>query len=152
MGLWRWLFGPSARGVVAGDLKFEMHVVGTSHYQDALKNICGDRTSESAHHYCAALLAPQPRNPYSRHAVVVTIDGYEVGHLEHGADRDFLQALRKEGFADAACEAEIVGGWDRGGDHTGYFGIRLNATLPFNLYPAKEWHRGHIQERPGRRS
>jgi len=141
MGLWRWLFGRRARGVVVGDDEFEFRVVGTLHHQRAIENMCGRRSREGAHRYCAALLTPQPTNPHDRHAVAVTIHDVEVGFLDREDARDFLRVLGAGGYADAACEAELVGGWDRGGDDQGYFGVRLNACLPFSLYPAQEWHR-----------
>lgn len=136
------MFGGHGRGVLAGDGAFEFHVVGTSHHQAAIQGMCGGRTPEGVHHYCAALLAPQPNNPYDRHAVVVTIYGIEVGFLDREEAREFGGVLRSSGFADAACEALIVGGWDRGGHDWGYYGVRLNAILPFSLYSADEWRPG----------
>ena len=116
MGFWTWLTGrPRERGVLIGDNEFAFHVVGTSFHQTALEDLCGKRTPEGVHHYCAALLTPQPNNPHDRHAVAVTIRGIEVGHLERDVAPDFLAALRHGSFADAASEALIVGGWDRGG-------------------------------------
>jgi hypothetical protein len=70
----------------------------------------------------------------------VTIYGLEVGHLDRELARDFGHALNEARFADAACEALIVGGWYRGDGDQGYFGVRLNAYTPFSLYPASEWH------------
>lgn len=142
MGLLSWIFGRGRRrGVVVGDGEFEYHLVGTSHYQAALETICGGKTRDSAHHFCAALVTPQPNNPYDRHAVVVAIFGMIVGHLDRDDAREFIRALRHGGYADAACEASIVGGWDRGHDDTGYFGVRLNAALPFEIFSPEQWRR-----------
>lgn len=145
MELFRRIFGsrPQGRGVVVGDDEFEFHVVGTSYHQAALEDICGGRTREGVHRYCAVLLSPQPSSRYGRHAVAVTIYGVEVGHLDREHAPDFLRALHGEGYADAACEGLIVGGWDRGGYDKGLFGVRLNAQLPFSLYSAQEWKRRH---------
>jgi len=141
MGFWSW-WRPTARtrGVVMGGGTFKMHVVGTSQHQQMLENLCGERTSAGAHSYSAALLTPQPRNRYDRQAVAVTIHGIEVGHLERDTARDFLDALHEQRFADAACEAVIVGGWNRGGDNWGYYEVRLNAFMPFEIVPASQWH------------
>jgi hypothetical protein len=143
MGLFRWMFAtrPHRRGVLAGDDEFGFHVVGTSHHQAVLEQICGGRTRAGVHRYCAALLTPQPSNPYDRHAVAVMVYDVEVGFLDRADARDFGRVLRGEGFTDAACEALIVGGWDRGGHDRGYFGVRLNACLPLQIYPAEEWGR-----------
>ena len=141
MGLLQSIFGgTSARGVVAGDGEFNFHVVGTLHHQTELEMICGGHHRASAHQYCAALLAPE-FNVHDRHAVAVVIRERQVGHLSREDAREFREALHGSRYADAACEAMIVGGWDRGGNNKGYFGVRLNARLPFRIYPAKEWHR-----------
>jgi len=138
MGFWSWLTGrPPERGVLIGDNGFALHVVGTSWHQAALVDLFGERTPQGVHHYCAALLTPQPDNPHDRHAVAVTIHGIEVGHMERDVAPDFLAGLRRGGFADAASEAIIVGGWDRGGHDWGYFGVRLNAFMPFECVTAE---------------
>ena len=126
---------------LAGDEEFAFHVSGTSFHQQALEELCGRRTPSGVHHYTAALLTPQLSNPHDRKAVAVTIHGLEVGHLERDVAPDFLRALREGDFADAASEALIVGGWDRGGHDWGYFDVRLNTLLPFNINSAADWHR-----------
>lgn len=139
MSLWNWPFSrPRERGVLAGDGKFACHVVGTSLHQATLEYLFS-RTSTGLHRYCAALLTPQPNNPHDRKAVAVMIFDLEVGHLERDVAPDFLRALRKGGFADAACEALILGGWERGGHDWGDFNVRLNARTPFSIYPVGEW-------------
>ena len=140
MGFWRRLTGrPRERGVLVGDNEFAFNVVGTSFHQTALEELCGKRTAHGVHHYCAALLTPQPDNPYDPHAVAVTIHGIEVGHLERDAAPEFLAALRRGGFAAAASEALIVGGWDRGGHDWGYFGVRLDLYVPFECVTAEAY-------------
>jgi hypothetical protein len=142
MGFWRWLTGrPRERGLLVGDNEFAFNVVGTSFHQTALEGLCGKRTRQGVHYYCAALLTPQPDNPHDHHAVAVTIHGIEVGHLERDVAPDFLAALRRGGFADAASEALVVGGWDCGGHDWGYFGVRLNAFMPFECVTAEVFER-----------
>ena len=145
MGLLRWLMGPRGRGVVVGDSAFGFRVVGTSFHQEALEKIAGARSRRGYERYCAAVLLPQPSNPYDHHAVAVIIHSVEVGHLERSVAPEFRSALRGVGYADAVCEAEIVGGWDRGPEDRGYVGLRLNAFLPFRIvaadqYDPKQWH------------
>jgi hypothetical protein len=131
MGLLQSIFGITpARGVVFGDDEFEFHVVGTLHHQTELEAICGGHHRTSAHQYCAALLVPE-FNVHDRHAIAVVIRGKQVGHLGREDAHEFREALHRDRFADAACEAMIVGGWDRGGKNKGFFGVRLNACLPF---------------------
>jgi hypothetical protein len=139
VSLGNWLFSrPHERGVLAGDGEFAFHVVGTSLHQATLEYLFG-RTSTGVHRYCGALLTPQPNNPHDRKAVAVMIYDLEVGHLERDVAPDFLRALRKGGFADAACEALILGGWQRGGHDWGDFSVRLNAHTPFSISSVRKW-------------
>jgi len=139
MGLLRWLFGPAnLRGGGVGDGQFKFAIVGTSDHQEELETVCRGHNRSSAPNNCAALLAPQ-FNVDETCAVAVVIRDIKVGFLHREDAREFRGALRSGGFADAACEAMIVTGW--GEDDQGYFGIRLNACLPFDIRPAREWLR-----------
>ena len=129
--------------VVIGDGAFAFPVVGESHHQIVLEHLVGGRTSESAHQRCAALIEPQPDNPYDPGAVAVKIRGEEVGFLERNVAPLFRQALSSGSYGRAACEAVIVGGWERGPKDRGNFGVRLNARLPFKLQSVDEWERRH---------
>lgn len=128
--------------VLLGDGKFLFPVVGESRHQSAIGQIAGARTREGARHYCVAL-EPRPDDPYDPSAVAVYIRGEEVGHLARDVVLEFQQALHRAGFVKAACEAEIVGGWDRGAEDRGLFGVRLNACRPFRFQSALEWQRDH---------
>jgi hypothetical protein len=134
---------PHGRGVLVGDGAFGFRVVGTLVHQDALETIAGKRTRDGYHRKCAALLAPQPANPYDRHAVAVFVHAVEIGYLDQIYAREFLGALHATDFADAACEAQIVGGWERRSGDRGYVGLRLNACLPFRIIDAESWYKGN---------
>lgn len=132
--------GVSARtGVVQGDGHCGMRVAGTSHHQSELETLAGGRTSESAHQKCTALLLPEPDNPYDPDAVAVYIvaNGAKtgIGYLPHDIAPLFNQSLSVEGFSAAGCQAKIVGGWHSEDGDDGYFGVRLDAVLPFQLSP-----------------
>jgi hypothetical protein len=140
MGFWSWLTGrPPERGVLTGDNEFAFHVVGTSFHQTALDDLCGPRRA-----FITA--APRCSRPSRTTRTTVTqspspFTALRVGHLERDVAPDFLAALRRGGFADAATEALIVGGWDRGGHDRGYFGVRLNAYMPFECVTAEVYER-----------
>lgn len=123
------------RGVVIGDGTFLFPTVGTPFHQQQIGRICCDRSERSTKHFCAALLVPQPENPYGPYSIAVVVHGLEVAQLESEDAWAFRQELDAAGFVDAVCEAKIVGGWDHGGDDFGYFDVRLNATLPFKIVP-----------------
>jgi hypothetical protein len=130
-------------GVVIGDGAFAFPVVGESHHQIVLEHLVRGRTSEGAHQRCAAMIEPQPDNPYDPGAVAVKIRGEEVGFLARDVASQFRRTLLSGDYGRAACEAVIVGGWERGPKDRGSFGVRLNARLPFRLQSVQEWERSH---------
>jgi PH (Pleckstrin Homology) domain-containing protein len=135
---------PASRGVAAviiGDGKYGFPVVGESHHEAALEQLAGGRTEHGVHVSCAALLMPQPDNPYDPDAVAVFIRAQEVGYLARNVTGEFLRALTVGGYDRAACEAVIIGSWDRGAGDRGNFGVRLNACRPFRLEAAENWAR-----------
>jgi hypothetical protein len=113
---------------VTGPGTFDVDVVGESHYQRELEDLCGGRTRESADLETEAYLVPEDDNPRDRNAVRVCIDGFAVGNL----DRDMARAWRMRvtqfgrGVCTAKCQAKIVGGWDRGARGQGHFGVKLD--------------------------
>lgn len=112
-----------------------VQVVGEDHHQEALSAICGGR-SESGHSLpTTAVLVMEPDNPYDSNAIAVLAGGQPVGYLGRDdalAYRPILEALEKRGQV-GACQAEIRGGWDRGGGDTGHFGISLDLGPPEEL-------------------
>ena len=56
-------------------------VVGESHYQDALEEICGGRTKYDVYKRVKATLIPEDDNPVDPLAVRVEIEGRTVGYL-----------------------------------------------------------------------
>ena len=133
---------PEPDAFISGNGGYKFLVVGESSHQAALEYIAGGRTRESASHPCFALLIPEPDNPYDPQAVYVSVDGYKVGHLTRDWAPKFKAALAASGYAQAACNALIVGGWDRGSGRKkrGYFGIKLDIALPLDfqsITPAK---------------
>jgi len=115
-------------GTLAGPGKFEVEVVGESHYQDALERICGGRSEEGAEKLCRATLILDGSNPYDAQAVRIDVEGATVGYLSRESARVYRQRLREAGHPTlrGTCDAVIRGGWDRGNGDTGNFGIRLD--------------------------
>jgi hypothetical protein len=123
--------------MIVGDGQFEFRIVGEMPFQHELGRLTGPRTEEGCHQKCAALLVPEPNNPHDRNAIAVFIHDVQVGYLSHEVCREFLEALFKGGYSQAAAEAVIVGGWHgRHGQEDGFYGVRLNACLPFKLKTA----------------
>lgn len=109
-----------------GDSRFD--VVGESNYQDALEKICGGKKSESAHHEDFAFLLPESENTFDPNAVMVLVQGKNVGYLSRPDAARFkkgiLRAMAEGDGKPVAVKAVVVGGWKRGHDE-GHYGVRL---------------------------
>lgn len=121
--------------IVSGDGSYRFEVVGESQYQADLERIVGGRIKDSASYQCVGILTPEPDNPYDRLAVYVSVDDRKVAYLTQDWAALFKAVLASNGYAQAACNALIVGGWDRGGNDRGDFGIKLDITFPLDLKP-----------------
>jgi hypothetical protein len=108
-----------------------MEVVGESHYQAALGELCGGHNRTGHDRVCRARLAPEPTNLYDANAMKVTIDGRVVGY----APREQAARLKAEAArvgrpgAVIVAEAVIRGGWRTNQHDEGHFGVRLGIPL-----------------------
>jgi hypothetical protein len=105
-----------------------VEIVGESHYQVALEAICGPRTEDGANRVVEGWLVLEDTNPYDALAVRVDIDGHPVGYLSRANARAYREQLAAQGVTAlrASCLARIRGGWDRGPDDKGYYGVFLD--------------------------
>ncbi|GBD45817.1 hypothetical protein HRbin41_00633 [bacterium HR41] len=107
---------------------FRLEVVGESRYQDVLERIVGGRSEDGANYPTMAILLPEPENRYDPNAVQVLIAGLVVGYLSRAnarvMHRPLMHFMARHDRA-FACRALIKGGWDRGPDDRGHFGVEL---------------------------
>lgn len=134
MGFLRRLFGGGTpalpREVLALTPGGRVYVVGEASYQPAIESIAGPPTASRQSHgmRVEAILEPEPRNPVDRRAIVVKVAGRTVGYLSR-ADRDTWEQQVLGAWQQgrvAGCMATISGGWDRGGDDVGLYGVVLD--------------------------
>ena len=131
MGIFAWLFGKRARDEVLninGPGTFSFDVVGESHYQRQLSDICGGGCEDGYNLAVDAYLIHDDDNKHDSQAIAVVIEGETVGHLFRKDARQFRKAVSDAGHPglNAMCRAKIVGGWERGGVDRGDFGVRLD--------------------------
>ncbi len=109
-----------------GDVQTE--VVGESMHQDALLELAGGtRAYGGVDLEAVAELVLVLDDPFETVVVRVLIDGVPVGHLVL-EDAERLRPLVEEAVSRsgaATCRARIRGGWDRGGDDVGLFGVAV---------------------------
>jgi hypothetical protein len=118
-------------GTIRGPGTFACDVVGESKYQVNLEHIADGRSEDSTEVRKQALLVLEDDNRHDSNAVCVRIDGLRVGYLSREMARGYRSQLKKQGIplANYWCEAAIVGGWDRGPDDRGHFGVRLDVPV-----------------------
>ena len=116
---------------IQGNGAYAVEVVGESKYQDAIEAICGGRTEDGVDFTVEAVLIHENENPYDDQAIRVEIDGRIVGYMCRKNAREYRRHLAETGYpgVTAACKARIRGGWDRGPDDRGYFGVRLDLPV-----------------------
>ena len=98
MGFFSKLFGAQddrPYGHLPGPGTYSIDIVGESHYQEALEDICGGRSEESAQEYVEATLVLDDDNPYDDKAVRVDIEGETVGHLDRPTARAYRERLKE---------------------------------------------------------
>lgn len=100
-----------------------LKIVGESHYQEALEEIVGGRTDESADFEVDLSLVPESDNQYDSNAVGVEIDGEIVGYLSRASAKKYRAKFGS--LTTHEWPARIVGGWDRGDGDRGSFGVQL---------------------------
>ena len=83
-------YDPEARRKYVG-----LSIVGESHYQEALRFVCGRTGNEAVDIDYVATLVPEPENPYDAHAVRVDIDGLTVGYLARGNARRYQRRVAR---------------------------------------------------------
>jgi hypothetical protein len=124
----------SVDAVILDPPRNSVEVVGEGSYQGTLERVSGGRTENGARiRDHVALFLPEPSNVYDPNAVRVVIgSGGTVGYLSREdavAYRPAIERLAAIGKV-MACRASISGGWDRGGDDRGSFGVRLYLDTP----------------------
>lgn len=122
---------PGTIPTIRGNGDFDVEVVGESHYQKHLRKICGGPTEDGVNLEFYAGLVLDDGNKHDSKAVAVHIENGCVGHLRRDDARAFRDAISKTAFANCKAfqvKALIRGGWDRGGDDTGMYGVRLDMS------------------------
>lgn len=114
-----------------GNQEFALEVVGESHYQEALEQICGPRTRNSVEQLHTALLILEDENPFDKNAVRVEIKEKTVGYLSRKVAIIYRQQLKAGGMpkANGECQAVIKGGWQKSNGEIGSYGVWLDIPV-----------------------
>jgi hypothetical protein len=91
-----------------GNRRFDLKVVGESHYEQNLYDLCGPATDHIRQFPKTAILTLEVDNPYDRNAVRVDIDGLTVGHLSRSDAAWFRRICGGSDGSRFVCDAVVV--------------------------------------------
>lgn len=123
--------GAPARVTLAGAV--DVDVVGESSHQDELLALGGGRrTYGGVDLEAVATLELDTDDPLETVVVRVLIEGVPVGRLSLEDAAAYRSAIEEAQalHGAATCNARIRGGWDRGGENVGPFGVVLSLPAP----------------------
>jgi hypothetical protein len=100
-------------GKVRGTGRFDVEVVGESHYRAALEGVLGADAGTDEEWLGEAELVLEDSNPHDPKAVQVCIQGHTVGYLSRADARDFRARLKEAGggaLRRLVVDARVYGG------------------------------------------
>jgi len=144
MGLWDRIFGQrtnltnAARQVtvhLARGRGFTCEAVGEASYQSSLDAICGGKCEDGHKLPVTAQLCFQEDNPHDTNAIVVLIGSKVVGYIPRDKAPEMRSAILRLNPKEqpVTCDAQIVGGWMRGRDDEGHYGVKLSLSNPLRV-------------------
>ena len=106
-----------------------VRAVGTSQYQDALRQIAGlDEADERPLWEGLASLVPEPTNPHDPNAIQVVIEARLVGYLDRETAarlRPVLETIAHADRARVAVPCRVTGGFRLRDGSRSHLGLRL---------------------------
>jgi hypothetical protein len=108
--------------------KYNRQVKGESNYQENL----ADQAYFSDDQIVDVDLFLEDHNQYDSNAVVVTVDGKEVGYLSKADAVEYRARIKALGHpvAIGACKGKITGGHELNDGRTANYGIVLDLDIP----------------------
>jgi hypothetical protein len=98
---------PEVKTAVLSPANMEVHVVGVTHYVDAVRAAEGGPA--------VFVLVPEPTNPYDSNAIAVYVNGRQIGHVPSAMSGLYGPVLKH--FADQGIQLQWngeTGGWEEG--------------------------------------
>lgn len=113
---------------IKGNGTYSVPVVGEASYRTNFEALFGERCSTGIKTECRATLVPEPSNKYDKNAVQVMIDNTLVGYLDRDSARRVVESLQRTNRIGAIVKvpALVKGGWYRGPDDQGEFGMWID--------------------------
>ena len=131
MGIFSEFFAEIEDVFIEGDGRYDLEVVGESHYQRHLKVLSGHCLKKGGDSELIAKLHYENTNPHDKKAIRVVINGRTVGYLSRKDARLFRKRIEKVGLEGLiiSCNAEILGGKRVGLFKKTDFGVWLDLPI-----------------------
>lgn len=114
-----------SKSEIKSEDSYDFEIVGEASYQSELKQIAGSNP-DGVEYYCTATLRAEPSNKYDPNAIKVVIEGKTVGYISRRETSLVHPHLRR---GSLTCDAVVVGGWHRGDDDRGHYGVKLDLPI-----------------------
>lgn len=126
---------------LAGDGSYSFDVVGEARRQIELEQIAGPRTAEGVDKTFTAIIEHDKFNTFDPNAMQVIINQKPVGYAPRDDAAEIMALLRERNLASAkiVTSARVTGGWRRVENdvpNSGFFGVKLDISYPFELETA----------------
>lgn len=131
MGIFPEFFTEIEDVFIEGDGRYDLEVVGESHYQRHLNVLSGRYSKKGGDSELIAKLHYENTNPHDKKAIRVVINGGTVGYLSRKDARLFRKRIEKVGLEGLviSCNVEIVGGKRVGLFKKTDFGVWLDLPI-----------------------
>lgn len=100
-------------------------IVGTARRQRALSKLVGGKTEDGVEMPVRVCLSYENNNRHDPFAVAAMIDNEHIGYLS-ADDSEFYRETYEDNLE---YDGLIIGGWRRGSDDEGSFGVRIDLDL-----------------------
>jgi HIRAN domain len=100
-----------------------IEISGESFYHDAIIDVIGEPTEDGYDVTVNGRLVRDPANKYDSNAIKCLINGRHVGHVNRDDAEEISHYMDTHNITDLLVSCEVTGGWSRGKNDSGFFGI-----------------------------
>lgn len=108
-----------------------IEISGESFYHDAIIDVIGEPTEDGHDVTVNGRLVRDPSNNYDSNAIKCIINGRHVGFVNRDDAEDISRYMDSHNITEILVSCEVTGGWSRGKNDSGFFGITAYAPSKF---------------------
>lgn len=108
-----------------------IEISGESFYHDAIIDVIGEPTEDGYDVTVNGRLVRDPTNKYDSNAIKCLIKERHVGHVNREDAEDISHYMDSHNITEILVSCEVTGGWSRGKNDSGFFGITAYVPSKF---------------------